>query len=338
MTITFQCKKCGKKYKVSDDKGGRKIKCRQCEAVMKIPAAESDDFLSGFDDAEMEYTPPTRRRKKSKPGPEKKKSRKSTDSNAKQGPIIAIVVVALLLVGGGGFLAIWGMPGGKVLKAITDKADKVVNSAASSSENGAGAPSTADSEVKRMKEVARAFHNYHDSWTRFPPADAHLVDGKPMLSWRVHMLPFLGHKELYEQFNLQEPWDSPHNKALLEKMPEIYHCDGVTQPGFTSLMTFSGKDTPFTGGQGPRMRNFTDGSSNVILLVQAGPDKAVPWTQPVDLPFNKGNPITALGQAPRGAFLCAMADGSIRKINPGMSAQTLSLAIQPSDGTPLPIF
>ncbi|WP_298869032.1 DUF1559 domain-containing protein, partial [uncultured Gimesia sp.] len=173
---------------------------------------------------------------------------------------------------------------------------------------------------------------------RFPPGDVHLVDGKPLLSWRVHMLPFLGQAELYKQFNLKESWDSPQNSALLEKMPAIYQCDGVAQPGYTSIMTFSGKGTPFTGGQGPRLRNFTDGSSNTILFVQAGANKAVPWTQPVDLPLDAGNPISSLGQSASGSFPCALADGSLRSIPAGIPAQTLKNAIQHNDGNPAPFF
>ncbi len=187
-----------------------------------------------------------------------------------------------------------------------------------------------------MKQIGLAFHNFHDSFTRFPPADAHLVDGKPLLSWRVHMLPFFGQAELYKQFNLKEPWDSPQNKALLSKMPAVFECDGVSQPGYTSIMTFSGKGTPFTGGQGPRLRKFTDGSSNTILFVQAGPNKAVPWTQPIDLPLDATNPTSALGQSTNGEFLCTLADGAVKKISSGTPAQTLKNAIQPDDGNPAP--
>ena len=49
-------------------------------------------------------------------------------------------------------------------------------------------------------------------------------NGTPLLSWRVAILPYLGESEkaLYGQFKLSEPWDSPHNKALLAKMPRVY--------------------------------------------------------------------------------------------------------------------
>ena len=37
-------------------------------------------------------------------------------------------------------------------------------------------------------------------------------DGKPLLSWRVTILPYIEHSMLYREFKLDEAWDSPHNK------------------------------------------------------------------------------------------------------------------------------
>ncbi|WP_339728453.1 DUF1559 domain-containing protein [uncultured Gimesia sp.] len=331
MTISFQCKKCGKNYKVSDDKAGKKIKCRQCSAPVRIPEAEVDDFTDDWEE-EAEETPLPRRRarsaSKSKPKP-KRKNKSSSGLN--QNLLIIGGIVAILAIGGGGYFMFFaGKPGSGLVKSITDKADEIINS-----QGGSGSQKVKASELDNMKKIGRAFHDYHDSFTRFPPADAHLVDGKPLLSWRVHLLPFLGQAEIYKQFNLQEPWDSPQNSALLEKMPAVFQCTGVNKPGYTSIMTFSGEGTPFPGGRGIRLRDITDGSSNTLLCVKAGPDKAIPWTKPVDLPFNSGNPFSALGQSPNGSFLSAAADGSVRNITSDLPAQTLRNLIQHQDGNPL---
>ncbi len=342
MTISFQCQKCGKNYKVSDDKAGKNVKCRQCDAPVRIPELEANDFSEEWEEPEPEYEAPARRRKSSaSKSKSKSKSRKKTAGGPNQKLLIAGGAVAFVLIGGGLlFMFSSSKSGGGLFKSITDKVDVVVNSqldksAGKSGSNGSG---SAGSDIDNMKKIGLAFHNFHDSFIRFPPADAHLVDGKPLLSWRVHMLPFLGQKELYQRFNLQESWDSPHNSALLNEMPDIFQTEGVNQAGYTSIMTLSGEGTPFTGGKGPQIRNFVDGTGNVILCVQAGPDKAVPWTQPVDLPFNQANPVSVLGQTSRGAFLCIMADGSIRKIPAGISPQTLKNAIQHNDGQVVPLF
>lgn len=332
MTISFQCKKCGKSYKVSDEKAGKKFKCRQCTAPVRIPEADVDDFSDNWEEEEAEYAPAPRRRprsasKKSKP---KQNHKKKSSAGSNQNILIIGGIIVLLALGGGGYFFFAGRPGRNLVKSITDKADDIINS-----EGGSGSQKVKVSELDNMKKIGRAFHDYHDSFTRFPPADAHLVDGKPILSWRVHLLPFLGQAELYKQFNLQAPWDSPQNSALLEKMPDVFQCTGVNQSGYTSIMTFSGEGTPFSGGRGVRLRDIRDGSSNTILCVIAGPDKAVPWTQPVDLPFNSGNPSSVLGQSPNGSFLSVAADGSIRNITSDLPAQTLRNLIQHQDGNPL---
>ena len=69
-------------------------------------------------------------------------------------------------------------------------------------------------------------HNYHDTYGTFPPAATTDGADKPLLSWRVAILPFLEQQPLYEQFHLDEPWDSPHNKTLIEQMPQVYAIPG----------------------------------------------------------------------------------------------------------------
>ena len=46
--------------------------------------------------------------------------------------------------------------------------------------------------------------------------------GRELLSWRVFLLPYLGEEALYKQFRLNEPWDSPHNRTLVDKMPAVF--------------------------------------------------------------------------------------------------------------------
>jgi hypothetical protein len=73
-----------------------------------------------------------------------------------------------------------------------------------------------------LKQLALAMHNYHDVNGRFPPAASRGADDKPLLSWRVMILPYLEQEALYKEFNMDEPWDSEQNKKLLAKMPDIY--------------------------------------------------------------------------------------------------------------------
>ena len=68
-------------------------------------------------------------------------------------------------------------------------------------------------------------HNYADDHHgRLPPAVVYGEDDEPLYSWRVLVLPYIEQNALYEQFHLDEPWDSPHNLALLPKMPGTYEA------------------------------------------------------------------------------------------------------------------
>jgi Protein of unknown function (DUF1559) len=81
---------------------------------------------------------------------------------------------------------------------------------------------------ENLKHIALAFHNYVDVMGALPPSAIYSADGTtPLLSWRVALLPYLDEGELYRQFKLDQPWDSPHNKKLLAKMPAVFRVPGL---------------------------------------------------------------------------------------------------------------
>ena len=179
-----------------------------------------------------------------------------------------------------------------------------------------------------------AMHNYHDKHGQLPPAVVHGKDGRPLLSWRVLILPFLENGDLYSQFRLDEPWDSRHNKKLLEKMPAVFTpFDGSSppQPHTTFYQVFVGKGAAFEGREGLRLRNdFPDRTSDTFLVVEAG--TAVPWTKPEDLPYHPDRPLPKLGGLFPGTFRAAFADGSVRTVPQDTDEATLRAAITRNGG------
>ena len=76
-----------------------------------------------------------------------------------------------------------------------------------------------------MKQLALAFLNYESVNGHFP-TNIYDENGNALLSWRVQLLPYLEGQNIYEQFRLDEPWDSPHNKPLAKQMPAVFSsCD-----------------------------------------------------------------------------------------------------------------
>jgi hypothetical protein len=188
-----------------------------------------------------------------------------------------------------------------------------------------------------LKQIALAFHNHNDAFAHMPPAALCDPKGKPLLSWRVAILPFVEEEALYKQFKLDEPWDSDNNKKLLDKMPKLYALPGVKikGQGFTAYQVFVGKDALFDGDRKPRIpASIPDGTSNTILVVEAA--ETVPWTKPADVPFGDKDPRSQIGGWYGHVVNVALCDGSVRSINlKKISKETLRNAIMPADGNVL---
>lgn len=183
-------------------------------------------------------------------------------------------------------------------------------------------------QSNNLKQIGLALYNYHDSRRALPPAALPTKDGKPGLSWRVAILPYLDQQPLYQQFHLDEPWDSPNNIKLLEKMPSVYRSADSADRTKTRLQVFSGKGTAFDGPKGFSFSQITDGTANTIAVVETGPDKAVEWTRPEDLPFDPENPVAALGKIGPMGVQVLLFDGSVRRIKPDPA--TLKAMITPN--------
>ncbi len=193
--------------------------------------------------------------------------------------------------------------------------------------------------VNNLKDLALALHNYHDAHKGFPTHAIYSKDGKPLLSWRVAVLPYVEGLQLYNQFKLDEPWDSPHNKKLIAQMPKIYRSPFSKRgkEGRTTYLVPVGKETAFPEQrEGLSLpRDFPDGSSNTILVVEATEEQAVIWTKPEDLRVDPRKPHTGLVAKGRDWFLVAMADGSARTVRANVSVQTLWAAFTRAGGEPL---
>jgi hypothetical protein len=187
--------------------------------------------------------------------------------------------------------------------------------------------------MNNLKQIALAMHNYEATYRGFPPAFKADKEGKPLLSWRVLILPFVEEEALYRQFHLDEPWDSEHNKKLIEKMPMIYRSpNSAAKPGMSSYLTIRGEKTAFPGGKAVRMADIVDGTSNTIMAVEVPDARAVIWTRPDDFEFDEKDPIKGLLGLRAGGFVAAMCDGSVRFIAQTIDGETLRRLFLRNDG------
>jgi hypothetical protein len=189
-------------------------------------------------------------------------------------------------------------------------------------------PISASTTSNRLKQFALGFHYYMSAYEAFPTyLNMAKTKAKSGLSWRVHILPFIGFQELYEEFKLDEAWDSPHNIKLLPKMPAIYsplsdmNETVEIQPHYTTYVAPIGSKTVFGQDEPMEFRNITDGTSNTIAFVELKREHAIPWTSPEEYPFDESNPTAKLRNY-NGKTVIALFDGFVTNVKLDLPKET----------------
>jgi hypothetical protein len=186
-----------------------------------------------------------------------------------------------------------------------------------------------------LKQIMLAMHNFHDANGRFPAQAIAQGDGKPLLSWRVAILPYLGEQALYNQFHLDEPWDSPHNIELLEQMPEFFrNPSNPPSAGMTTYLVPMGKGVGLSS-EGLKMQEITDGTSNTLAVLDVDPQFGVPWTKPDDLDIRQNEVLDWLrAEGSNAGFF----DASVRLIDLEIDTEILEALMTRAGGEIIPFI
>jgi prepilin-type processing-associated H-X9-DG protein len=361
MAITFTCNQCGKQLQVKDDYAGKRVKCPDCETVLEAPPASTGVQPANGDFTDRPLAPPKAAARPRRldfddedegRGPWDDRSglsrkailslvlglvsvplcwiftsipaiilaalslREISASNGRlRGTGLAIAGLVSGILGTFGFIPILLLIIGLLFPAVQkvrEAADRIKSS-------------------NNLKELGIAMHNYNGVFGRFPSAAIADKDGKPLLSWRVAVLPYLGDPQaaaLYNRFHLDEPWDSPNNLPLANQMPQVFRAGAAppsTPADHTHYRVFTGPLTLFANPQGAKITDITDGTSNTIMIVEAA--DPVVWTKPDELDYSPAKPLPRLGGLSAGGFNAAFADGSVRFIRKEAKEQALRSAI-----------
>lgn len=223
----------------------------------------------------------------------------------KSNPMVIVAIVIGVIFGGGLVVAI-------LIALLLPAVQRVRDASARMSDSN------------NLQQISLGVHSHDDANRTLPPADGNV-------SWRVHLLPYIGENDLYRQFDLNQPWDSPSNKRLASQRIRVYTSAGDPQADGTHFRVFVGPHTLFKPGEKPMaLKGIPDGVSNTILVIEAS--ETVPWPAPWELQYDRNAPLPPLGIPGRKVFLVAMADGSVHSVTKDISPEVLRGGIEPDDG------
>lgn len=203
-----------------------------------------------------------------------------------------------------------------------------------------------DPMAEYMRTLHAGLEKYHADKGTYPPAAVLDKEGRPLYSWRVALLPYLGDeaKTLHSEFRLDEPWDSLHNKRLLKKIPKALQAP-MTYNGWglnrlkTETQLLTGADTLFGDAKGPRKADL---GGKGLLLVNVANNK-VYWSKPADIAYAADQPLRdVFARKPQGrnerffgvmgpdSVAVLLSDGSYRTMQLGQEEKELrSLIVRP---------
>jgi len=259
---------------------------------------------------------------------------KSLEADAMKNPVFKDLASVLKAIGDAAKDAKFTTLGNEARVTASLSSDLPFTGAYLAAKQKAQEAAAASQSANNLKQIGIAMHGYNDNSGSLPPAAVCDKTGKPLLSWRVLILPYVEEGELFKQFKLDEPWDSEHNKKLLARMPKVYAIPGRTKPGDTDThyRVFVGNGAGFEWVRGMRLpADFPDGTSNTLLCFTA--ETAVPWTKPDELAFDPEKDMTRLfGAVANGRIQIGLFDGSVRTYTKLPSKTTVHALITRNGG------
>mgnify|MGYP002632823831 CR=1 FL=1 len=191
-----------------------------------------------------------------------------------------------------------------------------------------------------LKQIGLALHNYHETHGAFPPACTVDANGTPLHSWRTLILPFLDQQPLFEKIGRSKPWNDPANAEAYATPVPAFVCPSTDIPaGHTTYQALVGPDCAFRPGQPRQIRDFKDGTSNSVLVVDASPSIAVHWMDPSDSARSFFLSFDEESEFPHSSGChVLLGDGSVKFISGAVPKKTRTALSDIADGEAIDPF
>ena len=242
----------------------------------------------------------------------------------RRGNFQAAIVIGLLLLGFGiAFFAFYQAVGKPALLAA----------------NRASAKRTCANNLRKIGQALLAYQAANAG--SYPPAYTVDVTGKPMHSWRVLILPYLGSEGqfLHRQINFNEAWDSPQNASLASQMPRCFASpldQNARNLYESNYVVLTGKNTMFPDAASRKQSEIKDDPAATIMVVEVK-SNGKSWMEPLDLIANQidyqiGGDLG--GNHPNGANVL-FADGDVHYLYDNTSANEIEAMATVAGGEPV---
>lgn len=311
MPYLFECPHCQAQTKVNDGFSGHQGECIECRGEIVIP------HFTALPHGVLQHA----RKNASGYGSSRNAPTRLTGRLASfVGASLAVCAIAVLL-----FIGVYRV-GGRSMARIAEARSRAA-------------------AVTNLEKIALALNNYAADHGTYPPPIIRNAVGKPMHSWRVLLLPYLGENEVYNTYNQSLPWDDPTNLSLQWEVPRVYLHPNSGAGGWSAqaafyLITGPGTLFPPSGPLGPSQ--IADRASQTILVAEGDPvASSASWLEPLDLNYGSmsgdllaGGTSEIGGLSNKGATV-ATADGRGHFIDETISPTTLQSLITPNGGEPL---
>ncbi|MEN1682128.1 MAG: DUF1559 domain-containing protein [Planctomycetota bacterium] len=173
--------------------------------------------------------------------------------------------------------------------------------------------------------------------------------GKPFMSWRAALLPYVEQPRLHSAIDYSKAWDDPANLLSTTTQLEVFQCPScrmARSPAFSSFYAVVDPLTMWPPDRAMSLAEASDGTENTVLLIEGPPNQS--WAEPKDLTFGEAVELLASPVVPSengghvlddGYFYkpryfrnVAMADGSVHQIRGGMPRELALAALTATAG------